>query len=214
MLPILAGIVPFGLAVGVAAAGSSVGRVAGWATSWTIYAGSAQLAAIELLDAHAAPLVVLATVVAVNARLLLYGAAIAPHWREAPRWWRLLAAYLLVDPTFVVAADRYRCPATPEEKRRFYLGAALTLWLGWQLATAAGAVVGTSAPGASTLEMVVPLTLVGLLVAPTRSTAGRVAAAVGGATAVASQALPMGTGVIVAAIAGMLAGAAAEGRDR
>lgn len=214
MLPVLAGIAPFGLAIGVAAADSSVGRVAGWATSWTIYAGSAQLATIELLDAGAAPLIVLATVVAVNARLLLYGAAIAPHWREAPRWWRLLASYLLVDPSYAVAADRYQCPASPEEKRRFYLGAALTLWGGWQVATALGVVLSANAPGASSLEMVVPLTMAGLLAGAIRSTGGRVAATVAAVTAVAVQALPLGTGVIVAAVAGMLAGAATEGRDR
>ena len=34
-----------------------------------------------------------------------YSAAMAPHWRDTPRWWRALAAYLLVDPSLAVGID-------------------------------------------------------------------------------------------------------------
>ncbi len=46
MLPWLAGVVPFGLTIGVTVAGSSLDPVAGWLTAPLIFAGSAQLLAL------------------------------------------------------------------------------------------------------------------------------------------------------------------------
>jgi predicted branched-subunit amino acid permease len=55
MLPWLAGVVPFGLVIGVSAARADIPVLAGWATGPLIYAGSAQVATIEMLHAGAAP---------------------------------------------------------------------------------------------------------------------------------------------------------------
>src|SRR5437870_11995205 len=60
MAPWLAGVVPFGLVIGVSAAQATVPTLAGWLTGPLIYAGSAQVATIGMLDAGAAPVVVVA----------------------------------------------------------------------------------------------------------------------------------------------------------
>jgi predicted branched-subunit amino acid permease len=49
----------------------------GWLTAPLIFSGSAQVASIELLAAGAAPLVVVAAVLAINLRLVLYSATMA-----------------------------------------------------------------------------------------------------------------------------------------
>ena len=107
MAPWLAGVVPFGLVIGVSAAQADVPTLAGWLTGPLIYAGSAQLAAIRMLDAGAAPIVVVAAVLIINIRLIFYSAAMARYWRGTPRWWRCVAAYLLIDPSFAVGLDGY-----------------------------------------------------------------------------------------------------------
>jgi len=61
MLPWLLGVAPFGLVVGVSAARADIPTLAGVLTGPVIFAGSAQVATIELLDAGAAPLVVVGT---------------------------------------------------------------------------------------------------------------------------------------------------------
>ena len=51
--------------------------LAGWLTGPTIYAGSAQIATIQMLDTGAAPLAVVVTALVINLRLILYSAAMA-----------------------------------------------------------------------------------------------------------------------------------------
>ena len=96
MAPWLAGVVPFGLVIGVSAAQATVPTLAGWLTGPLIYAGSAQVATIGMLDAGAAPVVVVAAALIINIRLIFYSATMARHWRGTPWWWRLVAAYLLI----------------------------------------------------------------------------------------------------------------------
>ena len=55
MVPWLMGVAPFGLVIGVSAAQAGIPTVAGWLTGPAIYAGSAQIATIQMLDAGVAP---------------------------------------------------------------------------------------------------------------------------------------------------------------
>src|SRR4029453_8438258 len=103
----LPGMATDGLVVGVAAGKADVPALAGWLTGPLFYSGGAQVAAVGLLDAGAAALRVAATALAINAPLLASSAASGTRWRTTPRWWRPLACYLLVDPSFAVGADGY-----------------------------------------------------------------------------------------------------------
>ena len=117
MMPWLAGVVPFGLVIGVSAAQAEIPTLAGWLTGPLIYAGSAQLATIGMLNAGAAPMVVVAAALVINVRLIFYSATMARHWRGTPRWWQFVAAYLLIDPSFAVGLDGYRA-ARPGPRAR------------------------------------------------------------------------------------------------
>jgi predicted branched-subunit amino acid permease len=107
MLPMLLGVAPFGLVIGVTVAELGLPHLAGWSLGWLVYAGSAQLAAVGLLAGSASGLVVVASVAVINLRLALYSAAMAPHWRGTSTAWRLVAAYLLVDPSFAIGTRSY-----------------------------------------------------------------------------------------------------------
>src|SRR5215510_7237915 len=67
----LPGMATYGLVVGVAAGKADVPGL----TGPLFYSGGAQVAAVGLFDAGAATFVVVATVLAINARLLVYSAA-------------------------------------------------------------------------------------------------------------------------------------------
>src|SRR4029078_7361983 len=96
MVPWLAGMVPFGLVIGVSAAHADIPALAGWLTGPLIYAGSAQLATIGMLNAGAAPMVGVAAAVIINSALIFSSAPMPRSWRATPWWWRLVAAYLIV----------------------------------------------------------------------------------------------------------------------
>ena len=124
MLPILVGIAPFGMAIGAAAAGSGM-PLAGWPASLLIYSASPQLAAIDLLGTapracgrRDGP--------AINPRLLLYSGMLA-RWRGTSRGLRVLAGYLLIDPSFIVGTAGYEKDGPPCPGHAHYLGGACLL---------------------------------------------------------------------------------------
>ena len=92
ILPLLLGVAPLALVVGVKAAAADAPAGAAWATSLGIYGASAQLAAIDLLDRGVSPILVVITVAAVNVRLALYGLSLAPNWRGTGAAWQATAA--------------------------------------------------------------------------------------------------------------------------
>ena len=124
VLPVLVGIVPFGLAVGHAM-GSSMSPDAAVASSVLVFAGSAQLTIAQMVGDGAAVIAVVGSVVLVNARLVLFGGAMAPQWTDASARFRAAAAYLLTDPVFALGLARGERPGTPAERRAYYIGAAL-----------------------------------------------------------------------------------------
>lgn len=216
MLPWAAGVTPFGLVIGVSAARADLPTLAGWLTGPLIFAGSAQLATIQMLDAGAAPVAVIVAALLINSRLVFYSAAMAAHWRGTPMWWRLLAGYLLVDPSFVVGVDRYRQRGDePDERRRahaHYLGGALVLWVVWLAAMTVGALAGVRLPARLHMEFLVPLYLVGQVVPRLGEARARRAAVVAAAVAVVAVAAPVHLGVPVALVAGLTAGLAPTSR--
>ena len=206
MVPWMFGIGPYGLVIGISAANAHIPTFAGWLTGPAIFSGSAQLATIQLLDAGAAPLVVIATVLAINARLIVYSGAMAAQWRGTPLWWRALAAYLLVDPAFAVGMDRYEQPGDRAAAHRHYLGGALALWVMWLVAIAVGATVGAQLPAGLHLEFVAPLFLLGEVTVRLTTPAMRRAAVTGAAVAVVAYSAPLHLGPVVAVVAGLTAG--------
>lgn len=210
MLPNLLGIVPLGIAVGTAAAGSGLPDTAGWAASLLIYSGSAQFAAIDLLAHGASAVVVLTTVLVINARLLLYSAAMATRWRGMGRPSRLLAAYLLIDPSFIVGTQGYEQRRPAYAGHAHYFGGACLLWVSWQLATLTGSTICAVVPAGLHLDFLVPLYLVGLLVPKLTSGPVRAGASVGAAAALAGSLLPLHLGLAVGIVAGLAVALAKE----
>ncbi|HSP04602.1 MAG TPA: AzlC family ABC transporter permease [Acidimicrobiales bacterium] len=211
MLPWLVGVVPFGLMVGITVGSSSIDHGAGLATGLTIYAGSAQLAAISLLEQGAAPAVAVATVLAINARLVFYSASMAPRWQGTSAWFRAAASYLLIDPSYAVGAATYdRHPG--RRGHLHYVGAAVVLWTAWQASIATGYLAGAGVPEGLQLEHAIPLFLLAELGHSVRGRPALTAAVVGASVAVAGSGLPLHAGPLLGIAAGIAAAGLVEER--
>jgi 4-azaleucine resistance transporter AzlC len=208
--PLLIGVVPFGLVFGVIAADSVIGPALAWATSFIIFGGAAQLATIQLFDEGVVAVVVIATALVIGSRHVMYSAALVPYFQHFPRWSRFVLPYVLTDQAFAVSMVRFQDLDDPVEQRWFYTGAALTLWISWQLSTLIGVLVGAQLPEALSLEFAIPLVFIALLVLTVRTRPELVAALVGGAAAVIAAPAPLGLGLIVGALAGVTAGVVAH----
>ena len=101
--PIAAFVIPFGIAFGVAASAKGISPEISVFMSVAIYAGASQFAVLDLWYAPL-PLATLALMVlAVNARHILLGAALAPWLLQIPTVRRLAALLLLSDANFAHA---------------------------------------------------------------------------------------------------------------
>jgi 4-azaleucine resistance transporter AzlC len=208
-LSVVVAYVPFGLALGAALASAGVDPLTAWASSWLIFAGAAQLVAVELLGAGAGVLVVVATALVVNARHLLYSASIAPYARTWPARWRWILAYALADPVYALAITRYEADGTggtARDRRRYLLGVSVVCWSAWQLLVGAGVLLSGLLPAALPLEIAAPLTFLLLLLPSLRGAATYAAAAAGGLVALATMGLPFGLNLMAGAGAGVAAG--------
>jgi predicted branched-subunit amino acid permease len=211
MAPFVLAYAPFALVIG-SAVGALDDPIAGWAGSWLIYGGSAHLAALHGL-AGGTVLLAIATALLVNTRLLVYGASMAPRWRDQPRWFRVIAPAMLVDPTWALAERHAAQHASPAVQRRLFLGAGLTLGVAWSAFIALGAVIGNRLPDVG-LELAAPLCLVAL-VGPRLRDRQHLWAAIAGAVAMLVTAGgPAGTGIVAAIVAGCTAASLARRESR
>jgi predicted branched-subunit amino acid permease len=153
--------------------------------------------------------VIVLTAMAINVRLLFYGAAIAPRWRATSARWRALAAAVLVDGTFAVGMAAYDDPSCAAPHAH-YLGGATAVAAVWFSAIAAGIALGAQVPAALGLGVVAPLFLTGELVTRASTRPAVVAALAGGAVALAAGSLPHHLGIVAGLAAGVTAALACE----
>jgi predicted branched-subunit amino acid permease len=207
MAPFVLGFAPFALLIGSTAAAVHE-PVAGWAGSWLIFAGSAHLVALQGI-ASGSVVVTVVTALLVNARLLVYGASVAPQWRGQPRWFRAVGAALLVDPTWAVLGHPDVQHMSRARQRRFFLGAALTLGVTWSAMIGLGVIAGHRLPDVG-LELAAPLCLIALIGRRLVDREHRWAATCAATVAIVTLAWPAGTGVCAAIASGCVAAAVAR----
>lgn len=203
MAPMLVAYVPFGLLVGAAVA-ASANPLAAWLATWTIYGGAAHLAVLDVLGHGSGWMAAAAVGLLVNARLTAYSTAMAPEWRTAPARQRALAAVLLSDAPWALARDR------GEGDRQFYLGAGLTLFVGWPVLVTLGTLTGDRVSTVPVAALLPALTLGAVVVPQLRHRPVAFAVAAASVSAVATAHLSAGTSLAVAAAVGVTAGLAGE----
>lgn len=212
VLPILVGVAPFGVIYGVVALQSGIPALAAMAMSSIVFAGSAQFLLAQLVGAGAPFLLTAGAVGLVNLRHALYSASVAPILAHLPRRWKVLLAYLLTDEAYAAAIPHLMSarPDSPQAANAHWIlfGSGFGLWAGWQLATLAGVLIGAQLPSDLGLDFALPLTFIAIVVPMITSRGLLLAALMAGVAAVVLVALPYKTGLFIAALAGLIAGAA------
>jgi 4-azaleucine resistance transporter AzlC len=137
--PLAAFVIPFGMGFGVAASAKGIPPDITVFMSVAIFAGASQFAVLDLWHAPL-PLATLAlTVLAINGRMILLGASLAPWLLKIPVLPRLAALLLLTDSSFayaMAARDRQRMDAG------ILVGSGVSMWILWVASTAIGALAG------------------------------------------------------------------------
>lgn len=208
-IPVYVPAIPFGLIIGLTVAETDVPDLAGFLTGALMFGGAAQLTAIGLLATGAGGLAALVGALVVNARHVMYSAALVPRFSTQPRWFRVLGPYFLIDQTFAMTSIRDE--DSDLDWRSYYLGAGLLFWTAWQVTLAVGVIAGPALPTDFQFEFAIPAMFIGLVVPGLTRKPQVVAAVVGALTATTLWQMPNRGGLLIGAVVGAIAGYLAEG---
>jgi predicted branched-subunit amino acid permease len=212
-LPMTVVVGPFAMLFGVVATEAGLNLFEAMLFSISVFAGASQFAALQTMQENAPVLVVLATSLAVNLRMVMYSMTLAPHFGTLPMRSRALMAYFLVDQSFATTvAEIDRTPTmTAMEKRAVFFGAVVAVAPLWFVACLVGGLIGTAIPPDYALDFALPITFLAMVAPMLRSLPHLVAAGVSILLSLLLVGMPYGTGLLVAASVAMAAGVWAEG---
>lgn len=208
-LPILLGVVPFGVIFGALADSAGIPAFEAQSFSLFIFAGSAQFIAVSLIGQAASPFLIVLTIFIVNLRHMLYSASLAPHVNHLSNRWKIPLSWLLTDEAFIVASSRYR-RGNIEFAHWYFLGTGLMLWTAWQLSTSLGIALGVLIPPEIGLDFALPLTFMALIIPTLTDRPAWAAACSAGFFSILLANLPFKLGLLIPVIIGISVGLGVE----
>jgi predicted branched-subunit amino acid permease len=203
-LPLLLGIGAWAVVIGVAMVRSGLTAWQASGMTLLVYAGSAQLASLPLIAAHAPIWVIFATALVVNLRFVIFSALLGPHFAHLHWRQRLLLSYIAGDMTVALFLQRYPDTAAAPGKLSYLKGLLYPNWIVWQLCCIGGVLLGTAIPAEWGLDFAGTLAILCMTVPLISNNAALCGVAVSGAVAVLADPLPYKLGLLLAVLAGML----------
>jgi 4-azaleucine resistance transporter AzlC len=200
----------FGFVYGLTARAAGFSPLEASAMSLVVFAGASQFAAIGyVLGGFSWAAIILLTAF-LNARHVLYSAALAPYLAERPRLVRAVVAHLLTDEAFAISIAHFRRIGRAD-LTGYFTAAIGSTFIPWNLATLLGVTVGASIPEPSRfgLDVIFPAAMGGLAVGLVTGRRELVAAIAGAVVGVAvSLAWDPAAGIIAGGTIGPLVGMA------
>ena len=182
--------------------------------SLSVYAGSAQLAALPLIAAGAPLWVIVATGLITNLRFVIYSAALRPYFVNGPIGRRAALGFFMTDFTFSLFMRHAQLGILPERHREaWFAGVCSNNWITWQVCAITGIVAASRVPTDWGLEFTGTLALVALVGPALTARPAIVGAVVAGVVALLAHDVPFRLGLFVAAIAGIAAATFADSRQ-
>lgn len=206
LAPLAVFFIPFGIAFGVVAATKGMTSVQSITFSLLAFSSSAQFSTLEFWHGTVAWGSLAFAVIAINARNVVMGAALAPWVNRMPLVQRLPTVALLNDANFAVCQTAFKGGSGD---LGLLLGSGLVLWAGWVLGAVVGAVAGPAFgnPAALGFDVVMLCFLTAMVTGMVKHPMRLVPVLVGAAVAVLGlHHLPHGWNVIAGAFAGAVAG--------
>ena len=199
----------FGVVYGLAARGAGFSVIESFAMSILVFAGASQFAAVGFVAQGMPWVAIVGLTFLLNARHLLYSAALAPWLQRTPRGERAVMAHVLTDESFAVGLAHFRRLGRADVPG-YWIGA-LFILVPWQVATITGYLGGQLVPDPTVLglDIVFPAAMGALAVGVVTGRRELVAAVAGAVIGVAvSLATSLSVGVVVGGLVGPLVGLA------
>ena len=215
MAGVCLGIAAWGLVTGVAMVKGGLPVPLALLMSFTVFAGSAQLAVVQLMALGAPVWVIWATAFCVNLRFVIFSAQWRPYFMRFPLRVRMALGYFAGDINYVLFMKRYAEPPAageaPEGQIEYFWGSVTANYLAWQVPSVIGIVLADVIPTQWGLGFAGTLALLGLTYSLVSDRATSLAAVIAGAAAVAAFALPFKLYIVVAIAAAVCVGLMIDG---
>jgi predicted branched-subunit amino acid permease len=205
MLAFGPGLAAWGLVTGVAMTQSGLGVGLSLLMTFTVYAGSAQLASLPLIASGAPIWVIWASAFCVNLRFVIFSSQWRVHLGHLPRGRRVLLGYLLADLNLVMFQKNWKGEGHQVGQARYAAGGAAAVWIVWQSTSVAGILLSSLVPLEWGLGFAGTLSMLGIAYSLLSDRTAWVAAIVSAAAAVAAFALPLKLNILVAIAAAVVA---------
>lgn len=151
VIPLALGAAVYGLAFGLLATQAHMDALDVGLMGTLVFAGAAQIVAVERLIAGAGAFVAIVAGIALNLRLLLMTASIRDLYAGKPTWQLMLGAHLTVDENWALMLSRR---AQGERVGYWYfIGAGLTVISAWVVSTVVGASFAAALPEPKAIGM-------------------------------------------------------------
>lgn len=173
-----------------------------------VYAGSAQLAVMPLINGDYPYWTVWLTALIVNSRFLIFSAAIQPHFKQYSFIERVVIGYLNADITFARFLQKFSSASSGDKSKNellYFLGLAITNWGIWIVGVLVAIMFGAYIPSSWGIGFAGTLALIALIVPSIKSKTSVVSALVATTTCVLTINLPYRLTIVCSVIAGVLA---------
>lgn len=207
MLAISPAIIAWGVVAGMVMvkAGLSVWEALGM--TLFVYSGTAQLAALPMLLAHAPLPLIFLTSLMINSRYVIFSALMVPHLAHMKLRDRVIQNYLITDVPMALFGGRFS-PHTlgrHEGKWGFSYGVCLCCWIVWQIGSIVGILFASQIPESWQISFTGSMALIALLIPLIINRAALVGVLVSSGVAIWGYDFPYRMGLLLGTVAGVAA---------
>ena len=166
IIPLLIAAAPFGIVFGALAISNGFSILSTLGMSFFVFAGASQFVAITLWGLGAAIPIIILTVFVVNLRHLLYAFSMMPYVKNVSHSVRVVMGFWLTDESFATFSKALIDEPKMPHYQWYYFGAAIAMYLNWQLCTALGILLNTKIPDLTQwgLDIAMVVAFVGIVV--------------------------------------------------
>jgi len=202
IIPLIIAAIPFGIVFGALAIANGLSVMGTMGMAVIEFAGSSQFVAATLLGAGAGVAIIVLTVFVVNLRHMLYSVSMMPKVDKLPMKTRIPMAFWLTDEAYATLVNGLTDDPDMPNFHWYYLGAAVCMYVNWQLCTALGIYLGQEIPDLTKwgLDIAMVVAFVGIVVPILKNKAQWACAITAFVTALMTHDWPHQTGLLISSL--------------
>jgi 4-azaleucine resistance transporter AzlC len=206
MLPLNLAVIPWGILCGSLAVQNGFSPLEAQLMSLLVFAGSAQLVAIELIAKNTPLLTLLITVFIISARHFLYGLSVRHKVIAQPLKTRLPISFVLTDELFAFSHH----PKAYQTKARllYALSAGFSFYVFWNIWTLIGVIAGSLLPDLTHLglDFAIAATFIALVIPSIRNMPTLATVVTAAITSTTFKAMELELWLVMSALVSMFVG--------